>query len=305
LKTITQNPLLKTAQHTLAATFLASISATSVAHAGSFTKPDILVLGDSQITFGSGPAFLDFFENIERNCSPTHKQRRALKKLGDQSVGVIGVRSTSLHSWTARNGPAKGSVCDVDPTWNVNAGSYGTVSTSDNAFIQIGQGKQYQFCAKGSSPFETMFKDNYYDPKLLVLSFLGNSSDAWAKNKAQAVKDVKAAIQHLPQGMPCIFMSTAPSYKKSVNDTRLAAQKNIKSAFAETGNRCSFVEGLTPNTLAANVGNKKHFRLKKSGAVKDPFHPNKRAARKFFQLEKKNICEAIFEQVSLISTPKS
>ncbi len=301
MKTLTKHGFLKKRPSILAITLLCSFAIAPQASASSFKKPDILVLGDSQITFGSGPAFLDFFENIQKNCSPTKAQQRDLEKLGEQSVGVIGVRSTSLHSWTARSGKPKGSVCDVDPKWKVNAGSYGTVAKKNakNVYVQIGQGKQYQFCKKGLSPFEAMFKDNYYDPKLLVLSFLGNSSGTWAKSKSAAITDVKATIKHLPKDTPCIFMTTAPAYKKKVNDDRLRAQDNIKKAFAETGNRCTFVEGLTPQTIAANLGNKKHFRLKKSGAVKDPFHPNKRAARQFFKIEQQNICNAIFEQVAL------
>ncbi len=299
MTTTIRQSFFKKAQCILAATVLSSLAATSFAHAAGFKKPDILVLGDSQITFGSGPAFLNFFQNIKKNCSPNKKQLRDLKKLGQQSVGVIGVRSTSLHSWTARSGKSKGSVCDIDKKWKVNAGSYGTVSSSKNVYIQIGQGKQYQFCKKGASPFEAMFKDNYYDPKLLVLSFLGNSSGTWANSKSSAVKDVKNTIKHLPKDTPCIFMTTAPAYNKKTNKVRVKAQTNIQKAFKETGNRCSFIQGLTPATIAANLGNKKHFRLKKSGAVRDPFHPNKRAARKFFKIEKNNICKAIFEQVAL------
>ncbi len=301
MNTIIKQGFFKKTSAMLTTTLLCSLPLAPQASAASFDETDILILGDSQITFGSGPAFLKFFENIEKNCAPTPKQKRDLAKLGEQSVGVIGVRSTSLHSWTARSGKAKGSVCDVDPTWNVNAGSYGTVARKNakNVYLQIGQGEEFQFCKKGLSPFEAIFKDNYYDPKLLVLSFLGNSSGTWGKSKEAAVKDVQATIKHLPKDTPCIFMSTAPAYKKKVNDDRLRAQKNIKKAFAETGNRCSFVEGLTPATIAANLGNKKHFRLKKSGAVKDPFHPNKRAARKFFKIEQANICKAIFEQVAL------
>ena len=67
-----------------------------------FRSPDILVLGDSQLAFGSGPAFLDFFSDIKKSCNPNEFQAQSLKKLGDGSVGVIGVRSTSLHSWAAR-----------------------------------------------------------------------------------------------------------------------------------------------------------------------------------------------------------
>ena len=33
-----------------------------------FLSPDILILGDSQISFGSGPAFLEFFTDIKKHC---------------------------------------------------------------------------------------------------------------------------------------------------------------------------------------------------------------------------------------------
>jgi hypothetical protein len=279
---------------TVLTAFLLSTSATL---AEKFKSPDILVLGDSQITFGSGPSFLKFFENIKTLCAPNTKQAKDLNKLGSGSVAVIGVRSTSL-SWTAKSGKAKGAVCDVDPKWKVNGGSYGTVNKTKNIYIQIGKGKQYQFCKKNASPFQAMLKDDYYDPKLLVMSFLGNASGTWADNKSAAVRDVKRTMEHLPDDLPCIFMTTAPAYKQKVNDQRVRAQKNIKKAFNESGSRCSFVEGLTPQTMAANLGNKKHFRLKDSGAVKDPYHPNKRAAKKFFELQKNNICKAVFTQMS-------
>lgn len=44
--------------------FLA-ISLSTVAHAEDFISPEILILGDSQISFGSGPAFLEFFTDIK------------------------------------------------------------------------------------------------------------------------------------------------------------------------------------------------------------------------------------------------
>jgi len=291
---------------------------TATMAANKFKSPDILVLGDSQFTFGSGPSFLDFFQNIKSKCSPNASQSADLKKLADMSVAVIGVRSSSLPSWTARTKKGKGAICDVDPKWKVNAGSYGTVNQTKNIYIQIGKGPQYQFCKKKMSPFEALFDNNYYDPKMLVMSFLGNSTEGWANNPEMAMNDVQKTMRQLPDDLPCIFMTTAPSYTKDTNDLRVRAQKNLtapsytkdtndlrvraqknlKKAFKKSGSRCSFVEGLTPKTIAANLGNKKHFRLNKSGAVKDPYHPNKTAAKKFFAIERKEICEAIFTQVS-------
>ena len=281
-----------------AATFASS---TAFAQA-SFQSPDILVLGDSQISFGSGPAFLDFFGDIKSQCKPNASQAQNLKKLGDMSVAVIGVRSTSLQHWTSRMGDTKGSICDVDPKWKVNAGSYGFINQTANKYVQIGQGDEYQFCEKGKSPFEAMFRRDYYYPRLLFLTFLGNSSKRWASSLESAKEDVAETMRQLPDDIPCIFMTTAPPFKQSIVDLRLMAQENLKQAFLETGARCSFVEGATPETVAANLGNKKYFRLNMDGHVKDPYHPNTRAARNFLEIEMGQICNAIFTQVEAAGT---
>lgn len=256
----------------------------SVAHAAdtkNFVSPDILVLGDSQISFGSGPAFLDFFTDIKAHCNPNEKQKQHLKKLGEMKVGVIGVRSTSIQSWTARKGRAKGAVCDVDPKWKVNAGAYGFVNTTKNKYVQIGRGPQYQFCSPNKSPFETMFRDDYYKPKLLLMSFLGNSARRWANNKDLAIKDVEALMHQVPEDIPCIFMTTAPAFKKKIVDLRLKAQKNLMEAFEETGNRCTFVPGATPATVAANQGNRHYFRLNKRDWSKTRIIPTKEQPKTF------------------------
>jgi len=260
--------------------------------------PDILILGDSQITFGAGTAYLDFFQNLKKYCAPNPQQSKTLKKLKPGSVGVIGVRSSSLPSWTARKGKAKGAVCDVDPKWNVNAGAYGIINKTKKPYVQIGKGKQYQFCKKNLSPFEALLRPDYYNPDLLILSFLGNSTKQWAQQPKTALKDVQKTIAQLPADLPCVFITTAPPYTKKSVDLRLKAQKNLRAAFRKTGNRCSFVDGLNAKTIAANLGNKRHFKHKKLGAVKDPFHPNKKGAKKFFSLEKNDICTAVFTQLA-------
>ncbi len=278
---------------------MAPLGTSAQAQTKDFTSPDILILGDSQITFGSGPAFLNFFTNIKQHCTPNRSQSKLLKRLGKMTVSVIGVRSTSIHSWTARSGKAKNAVCKVDPKWKVNAGSYGFVNMSDDKFVQIGQGKEYQFCSPNKSPFEAMFRTGYYEPKLLLLSFLGNSAKRWASDKNLAVRDIQAMMHQLPPNTPCIVMTTAPTYAKKNVDLRLKAQLNLQQALEETHNSCSFVPGLTPETIAANQGNTKYFKLNKNGKVKDPFHPNHRAAKNFFALEMDDICNAIFDQIKM------
>ncbi len=282
---------------------LSSAPATPGGPEEQFVSPDILILGDSQISFGSGPAFLEFFTDIKQHCQPDENQKRDLVRLGEMNVAVIGVRSTSIHSWTARSGKAKGKVCDVDPTWNVNAGSYGFVNDTGNKYVQIGEGPQYQFCEQGHSPFETMFREGYYRPKLFLMSFLGNSARRWAFSKKKAVADVQAMMSQVPADIPCIFMTTAPAYSEKITKLRLRAQENLRQAFYETGSRCTFVPGSTPETVAANQGNKAFFRLNKDGMVKDPFHPNQAAAKNFFALEMDGICNAIFEQIGIPADP--
>ncbi len=274
------------------------------ADAEEFTSPDILVLGDSQLTFGAGPTFLDFFENIAERCAPTPEQSTYLERLGKMRASVIGVRSSTLQSWVERSGRFKGMVCDVDPNWNVNAKGFGFVSTSPDEFVQIGQGREYQLCAADKSPFETMFREDYYAPKLLVLTFMGGASDRWSNIPDLARQDAVDMVNQIPRDMPCIFMTTLPAHKQSIVDKRLRAQENLKAAFEETDSRCSFMSGLTPDTVEAFVGNNAFFRTNGAGVVKDPFHPNETAARHFFELQSGSICRAVFDQLSMVPEPR-
>ncbi|MEP3440698.1 MAG: SGNH/GDSL hydrolase family protein [Sulfitobacter sp.] len=262
-----------------------------------FTSPDILILGDSQIPFGTGPVFLDFFKNLETRCNASPAQKAQLSQLDTQKTAVIGVRSSSLHSWTARSGKAKGAICDVDPKWKVNAGTFGTINTTGNKYAQIGRGRPYQFCKKNHSAFEAMFAPGYYAPKLLFMSFLGNSTSRWSGSRQLALQDVKNMLSQVPQGTPCVFMTTLPSYSGKVTAKRLKAQENIRWAFKKAGKSCTFIEGANQQTIAANQGNRNHFRRTKAGKVKDIYHPNERAARKFFSIEMKSICKAVFKEL--------
>jgi hypothetical protein len=255
---------------------------------GRFENPDVLVLGDSQLSFGAGVAFVEFFKKNAASCG--------LPK--SSSVGVIGVRSSQLVAWTARDSVGKKSICDIDPKWKVNAGSFGVVNKTNNKYVQIGQGDAYQFCKKGISPFQAMFSEGYYKPKLLVLFILGNATERWANSEAEAVNDVRRTMADLPKGMPCVFMTTAPAYTASVVKQRKQAQDNVEKAFAAVGQRCAFVRGYTTATMSANLGNAANFRRKADGTVKDPYHPTEDSARQFLSLVKNDFCAAIKQQVN-------
>jgi hypothetical protein len=247
-----------------------------------FQSPDVFVLGDSQLSFGAGVAFIDFLKTNAKACGLNPAW----------SIGVLGVRSSSLRAWTAKDGGGKKAICDVDPKWKVNAGSFGVINKTGNKYVQIGQGDAYQFCAAGQSPFQAMFARGYYNPKIFVMAFLGNATERWAKSEADALDDVKRAMQDIPGDLPCIFMTTAPGYTAKINGERQKAQDNIEKGFKTAGKRCAFVQGYTPETIAANQGNASKFRLKPDGTVKDPYHPTENSAREFLSLIRGSLCSA-------------
>ncbi len=247
-------------------------------------SPDILVLGDSQLSFGAGVAFVELFGAMRGDCG-----------LGQTvTVGVIGVRSSSLQSWTATGSSA---ICDVDPKWKVNAGVYGTLSQGENPYVQIGRGDQFQLCSPDRSPLEAVFHNGYYRPDLVLMFLMGNATERWAESPEAALRDVRSFLADLPKGQPCIFMTSAPPYGEKSVRQRQKAQDNIAAAFATAGGQCSFVPGFTPETVAENMGNEKNFRRKSSGKVKDPYHPTEAAARKFMVLQRGALCKAIALQL--------
>jgi len=259
------------------------------AHAEARGAPDVLVIGDSQLSFGAGAAFVDGLRAMAGTCG--------LER--GSTVGVIGVRSSSLTSWTGRTKKAKAAICDLDPKWKVNAGVYGTLSQGENPYVQIGRGAQFQLCSPDRSPLQALFHDGYYTPKLLILFMMGNAADRWAASSAAAAADIRALMADLPPGSPCVFMTSAPTYGAKVVRLRQKAQDNLARALVANGSRCSFVPGFTPATIAENQGNAQNFRRTPSGKVKDPFHPTEAAARRFLTLRKGALCAAISSQLMM------
>ena len=256
------------------------------------TKPDILILGDRQISFGAGEVYLDFFDNLERNCAGTLSKAQ-LKDLGQRHTLAVGVRSTSLHSWAARNGKAKDTICEVDKKYGVNAGAYGINGRPDRKFIQIGKERGFQYCRNGKSAFESAFSDAADTPKLLVLNFLGNAEKRWADSQKTTNTDVRNTLQQIPEGVPCVVLTTAPVFSKATNDKRMAAQDNLARALKSAGNRCPLVKGYTPQTRRAIEGKKRFFRQDKNGKIIDRHHPSKAAIRHLIKSSGPALCKAI------------
>jgi hypothetical protein len=252
--------------------------------------PDILVLGDSQLSFGAGKAFVDLLDGMAGSCGLQ----------AGWTTGVIGVRSSAIRSWTGRTRQAKTAICEVDRTWRVNAGVYGTLSQGDNPYVQIGKSGNGPFglCAAGRSPLDMVFAGGFYRPRLVVFFMMGNAAERWANSLSAARADAAALTADLPPGQPCIFMTTAPPFDRRTTTLRQRAQDNIAQAFAEGNSRCSFVPGLTAATVRANLGNPANFRRTSSGRVKDPFHPTEPAARRFLKLQRAALCKAIATQMN-------
>lgn len=257
-------------------------------------QPDVLILGDSQISFGAGKEYLRFFDELTQRCEITPKRKKALDALGNRETAAIGVRSTSLQSWTAPNGAPKGAICDVDKKYGVNAGAYGIDGNPDRVFIQIGKGKSYQFCKPKQTAFQAMFENDYYKPGLVVLTFLGNSADRWANTPELAAQDARRTLDQIPDDIPCVFISSVPVYLKKTNDKRMKAQTEIARALRQAGTQCAVVEGFNRKTRGAIEGKPIYFRRNDAGKVKDPHHPSPAAIRKFLEINTAEICDAVF-----------
>lgn len=257
-----------------------------------FVSPDILMLGDSQLSFGAGEVVTDFFQNIKTRCQGTIDQAMLLEEIEQMRVTLVGARSSSLQSWTTTDGWAYDRLCKKDKTWGVNASIFGFGREKNVRYIQIGEHKDYKFCEKGKTPIEVLFEQGY-SPDLLIFNILGNNAKRWVDNPELADEDVARFIAQTPAHIKCVYMTTLPIHTKRRNDQRLKAQNAIKAAFDRAGNRCTFVETLDAKTISLVQGQNRYFKRNKNGNVKDPFHPQKAAAQKVYDLKRKEICQAI------------
>ena len=270
----------------------------SLSSAKDFRSTDIIVLGDSQLSFGAGPVLKDFFENLPARCASALNDPADIARLDGLRYGMLGTRSTSLQSWVQSSGSAWKQLCRKDKKHGVNASSWGTLRSGKRRFVQVGEGRKFQVCKNGRTPLQALFTQGYYRPKILMFFVGGNGAGRLAGSAKKTQNDVDRLVRSLPADAGCLFMTTVPIFTKKRNRTRVSAQKNLKAAFAKHGDRCTFISGFSKETLRAIEGRSQYFRRRKSGRVKDPFHPDKRATKKFFNLTRPALCRGLAKQLS-------
>lgn len=273
----------------LAAAFLsAALAAPSIARDAA--APDILVLGDSQLSFGLGPAMLDLLGDLDARCAALGEA----PPLGGDSVtvGVLGVRSTAPHSWAARPRKGKRFICEKDQTWGSNAAVYGALAPDGVKWRQVGEGPLKPICAAGRAPLAALLAEPRFKPKLIVMMFMGNAVFRWADSPTRAAEDARETAALLPADIGCVFATTAPSFEAKRNRRRLKAQAAIRAGVAAAA-ACEPVDGLTAATIAAIEGNAPAFRRNRAGAVIDAHHPTELGAQLWLDAVAPRFCRAI------------
>ena len=207
-------------------------------------------------------------------------------------VGVMGVRSTSIHSWVSRDWKYKKFVCQPDPKWQVNARLYGWPKRTDGTYVQLGRARGFRICKPNKSALEVMFKKSAPAPKLLLLFFTGNSVHRWANarkltgQRHPQASPANAGIQCLHHHDDCADISPEGQSPAHEVTNRFASGTRIRRV------ALCLHSGIQQETVATFQNNRRYYRRRKSGSVKDPYHPNNPGARKFVALKRKELCRA-------------
>lgn len=281
-------------------TLTASLSS---APAQSLADPDVLVIGDSQILFRGGPAYVDHFNKLAETCSALIPERADdFKSHFTGDVGVAGIRAAAINSWLARRGKQKDRICVPQKSWPKNARGFGTLHTPDQKFHQTASDGNYPLCQPNQSPLETLFKDVAIKPKLLVFAILGGYSKNWAMDEALAHKHAVDLAAQVPENTPCLYLTTAPSFSGKQNTPRRKGQDHFYKGIEKTPGACLPVRGLTDETISTFQGNKAFYKVRDDGSVRDVFHPNDLGIRTFLKTVSPAICQAL---VTLVDRDKT
>jgi hypothetical protein len=270
------------------------LTATTASLAAGMRPADILVLGDSQLAFGSGPAIHGFLDDFQANCAGAVPARDRRAAIDIMSVGVLGVRATGLHMWLSRTRKGTRMICVRDPNGLSNASTYGAMRYGASRWAQIGESPHHQFCGQSRSPLENIFAELPAPARLVVFNFLGLSTFRWlAADKLR--QDLQELDRQLPKQTACLFLTTIPTYRASINRPRWRAQAKLEAALKETGSRCRVVAGHTPATIAAFENNRAYYHTRSDGSVRDPYHANDAGARRFLKLRGNAICRGVVQ----------
>ncbi len=256
-------------------------------------KPtEILILGDSQLAFGSGPNILDFFDSFSQRCQGLGLAPERLRAVEAMSHGILGVRATGLHMWLSNTAKGTRMICVKDPAGLVNASTYGSMRYGRSKWVQIGESRNHRFCGGARSPIQHIMANLPEPPKLMILHFLGLSAYHWLRT-ARLERDLERVDAQLPKQTKCLFWTTTPAYTAKINAPRIRAQAKLAGKLKEKNHRCGFVAGFTPETLKAFQGNTQYYYKRKNGRVKDPYHTTPAGAERFLKLRGPDLCRGV------------
>ncbi len=287
---MTTGPIPATAPSLVAAACL--MASSGLSNAADMRSVDIMVLGDSQLAFGSGPAMLNFLDQFGAHCGERGLAPDQIAAIDAMNVGILGVRATGLGMWLSSTRKATRMICVRDPKGLSNASTYGRLRYRNSRWAQIGASPHHQFCGNARSPLENIFAKLPQPPKLVIFHFLGLSTFDWL-DRTKLRDDLDRINAQLPDETACLFLTTIPTYSARINQPRKRAQQNLKRALVETGSRCRVVEGHTPRTISTFENNRSYYRKRRSGTVKDPYHANAPGARRFLDLRGPAICRGV------------
>lgn len=264
-------------------------------HAADLKSAEILVIGDSQVAFHGGAAYVDFFQTINNRCSAVlPDEAKSFAKLDNLNVGVLGVRATSIDTWVARTEKGKAKICVPEKSWPVNARGFGVLThPKPKTFVQTGKDPSYPLCQDGRSAVDAMFETVGIAPELLVFTFLGNSKKRWLRKPEDATKDAANLASQIPAHTPCVFMTSSPTFKMDENQKRVMAQDYFIKALKQQGKGCVPVTGLTEASIGKIENMPSFFKRDPKGKVKDSFHPNAEGVAAFLDTLTPGLCLAV------------
>ena len=211
---------------------------------------------------------------------------------------MLGVRSTSLQSWISRKTPAWRQLCRKDKRHGVNASVWGTLKMGRRRFVQVGEGRKFQFCKSASHAAAgdaghrllhaargDVFRWRQWrrSPRRQRQQRPSRTSTDLMQQLPSSgrlsVHDHGSRLHPAPQS--CAAQSATTSWRRHLPSTAAVA----RSCRVSPLRRCSAIEGRNH-----------YFRRRRSGAVKDPFHPDKRATGRFLTLRRQALCRALRQQ---------
>lgn len=257
----------------------------------------IVYFGDSQAALEMGTVAADFYEEVLDNCSDDHG--------GAPEFIGFATASSSFHHWVQSSGPNKRLLCGREQA--VSALVLGN-GLNRESVKQNGHFPDFQpeVCRSGQSAMDSVF-DLVQHVDFVIANFMGNSAyrsvrvngrrvvqsseyryellPKFANTEFDLSKDLKQFLSKLPDGVPCLVMTTNPNRASdTIRRQRIHAQAVIRRDIEASG-RCAYLDGVTPETEQV-------FRDNPDFLI-DRFHISAKGSRWFLNHHKSQICALV------------